>query len=279
MGRLLQLAKPLLAVMPGNSSLRRRCCQHGTSCRVNFAVRPIWLVSLCVIVILLASCGGDRDKPTPTDASDSTISSESSIVGGPTESPDLGRPTLSPDELTALAEITRTPVATNTAAAGSDNPLAISTVSQHECNPEGDETGAMDLEQYLSNFECIIAYYPWPLDRQIDMDAYRNYFSGDPVGFMAGYQYAGMNTFNTCAWYETWLDAFQAGNDARAADALDIMLNFIPNYATLITNYPVEDLGTGENDLARAEVAALGDPTQIQDYVNVQCSWLPDWQE
>jgi len=276
MGRLLQLANPKSATVAaalGRSGQTSGCRVCGTH-----RYRLISVIMLIVSMFALASCGGNKSKVDPTQSGKNTVAIETPSDDDYATTRVSDRPTLSAQELTQFAEITHTVGPTATAAAGSSQVLAISTISEHTCIPEGDKAGVMNLDQYLNNFECIVSYYPWPMDRRVDMDAYRNYFSKDPVGFGPGYQYAGMNTFNTCAWYETWLDANQAGNDQRAARALDIMINIIPNYSEVIPGYPVDDLGTGENDLTRAESAALGDPRQIQDYVNSQCGWLPEWQ-
>jgi hypothetical protein len=220
--------------------------------------------------MILASCGGDG-APNPSATPTRGVESDQTRDAG-------GRPTVDPLELTAFANLTPTIGPTLTAAAGTGQALAISTTANQPCTEQRDEdTGFMTFDQYFVNIKCIEPYFPWPMDRRIDWEKYQAMFAGSEGGFGPGFEYSGIVSFHVCAWFETWLDAYSTGNIERASAAMDVMLNFIPNYESNVPGFP-DDVFDGESPyLDRAQSAALGDPTRIQSYVNGNCGWLPGW--
>lgn len=223
------------------------------------------------VAVLLSACGGG-DEPTRN----STLTE----VAGQSGTPDTrGRPTTEPIVLTEIAGKTPTVGPTKTIAASTNESLIISTTASQPCTAQGDsDTGIMSFEQYFENIKCIESYYPWPMDRRIDWEKYQAIFAGENGGFGPGMQYAGIGSFHVCAWFETWLDAYATGNSERASAALDIMLNFIPNYETIVPGFP-DDVFVGDEKpyLSFGQAAALGDPTPIQSYVDGNCGHLPEW--
>ena len=234
------------------------------------AILTLLAVILAAFVAAFLATRGGEDDP------DSTATVDVGQIQTPVPG---GRPTTDPDLLTEVANATPKVGPTHTPATGADVALAISTTASQPCVERGDpETGIMSVEQYFENVKCIEPYYPWPMDRRIDFEKYQEMFGGERSGFGPQFQYSGIESFHVCAWFETWLDAYAIGNDDRAGAALDVILNFIPNYANEIPGYPPEMSGGGPAPYRRfGEAAALGDPSQIQMYVDGNCGWLPDW--
>jgi hypothetical protein len=228
-----------------------------------------WSSLITIVTILLAACGGSEDS----------ISTSTPHVVQSEISDAEGRPTIDAGVLTEIAGRTPTVGPTQTIAVNAKEPLAISTTVSQPCTEQGDaDTGLMNFEQYFENVECIEPYFPWPMDRRIDWAKYQAMFAGQEGGFGPGFEYVGMTSFHVCAWFETWLDAYAAGNDGRASAALDIMLNFIPNYETVVPGFPDDVfMGNDKPYLSFGQAAALGDPTPIQSYVDGNFGWLPEW--
>ncbi|MER3486618.1 MAG: hypothetical protein C4345_12285 [Chloroflexota bacterium] len=96
------------------------------------------------------------------------------------------------------------------------------------------------------------------------------------AAFEVGLEFTQLTIFNQCAWYLTWLEARQNGDAATEAAALDVTLNIIPNYLTVIPGIPqIYDPAMATHDREIATRASLGDPSLVQLYVESKCQNKP----
>ena len=193
-----------------------------------------------LLTIVLTACGGGSDpEDTPQPA-----------PGPSTASP----PAASPEE-------------TN---------LAVST-SSTGCPEEADEHGFQDYDQFGQTLQCVAELFSWPADRYPDLASARSGFN-DPENahYQAGLSYTVMSSQNRCAWYSEWLDAQQGGNTDAATDALGVITDVIPHFDSVIPGMPpdVVPVAAADQDTERADRAALGDPSLVQQYVSVNCTGL-----
>lgn len=136
-------------------------------------------------------------------------------------------------------------------------------------------------EQYARNLRCAVNLFGWPPGKYPDLDVIiQRWFDQATkeggAAFEVGLEFTQMTIFNRCAWYLTWLEARQNGDAATEAAALDVMLNIIPNYLTVIPGIP-QIYDPGMANLVREEVtrASLGDPSLVQRFVDSPCRNVP----
>ena len=147
------------------------------------------------------------------------------------------------------------------------------------CQPEGEAMGHSRFanpEQYARNLRCAVTLFGWPPGKVIDVEVViQRWFDRATqeggAGFEVGLEFTQMMIFNRCAWYLTWLEARQNGDTATEAAALDVMLNIIPNYLTIVPGIPPihgEDVTNVDREIVTH--AAMGDPSLVQAFVDGQ---------
>lgn len=85
--------------------------------------------------------------------------------------------------------------------------------------------------------------------------------------FTPGIGHGLVGNWHSCAWYMTWLDAYQSGDSELQEEALDVMANILP-YQTSNT------ASAREHDEEIARRAALGDPSLVAQQVQGRCDRL-----
>jgi hypothetical protein len=249
--------------------------------------------------LILAGCGGGAASQSTASARPSetaiatwtpaTAASTSPARPAPSASPSLAAPSQVPSlapPAAASAQITDAPSVTELP---SVTAVAIGwfPASTTPCQPEGEAMGHSRFanpEQYARNLRCAVTLFGWPPGKVIDVEVViQRWFDRATqeggAGFEVGLEFTQMMIFNRCAWYLTWLEARQNGDAATEAAALDVMLKIIPNYESVITGFPANVFSPGSITKIREEVtrASLGDPSLVQQFVDVQCRAIP-WQ-
>jgi hypothetical protein len=147
------------------------------------------------------------------------------------------------------------------------------------CQPEGEHRGNRSFanaEQHWRNFRCAAALFGWPPGKAPDLDRMEPVFfawvaeQGGAM-FEVGYEFTSLTIMNQCAWFMTWLEARKSGDSATEAAVLDVMLNIIPNYLTIVPGIPPihgEDVTNVDREIVTH--AAMGDPSLVQAFVDGQ---------
>jgi hypothetical protein len=147
------------------------------------------------------------------------------------------------------------------------------------CQLEGEHHGNRSFataEQHWRNFRCSVTLFGWPPGKAPDLDRMEPVFfawvaeQGGAM-FEVGYEYTSLTIMNQCAWFMTWLEARKSGDSATEAAALDVMLNIIPNYLTIVPGIPPihgEDVTNVDREIVTH--AAMGDPSLVQAFVDGQ---------
>ena len=130
----------------------------------------------------------------------------------------------------------------------------------------------MNADEYRASVRCAVPLFQWPPGRTPDPT--KMTANIDPTGrYQGGYEYSGVIVTNMCIWYMTFLDAHKNGNAQLEQQTLDYMLNVIPNYDSVIPNFPpgFTDPASSERERQEAQQAQLGDPSSVQSYVDGTC--------
>lgn len=213
---------------------------------------PTPIIAALVLLLGLGACGasGSNSEPTATTAP----SASSSRAGSPTtaSSPpsSAGSPT---------GGETATP---NAAAAGPG------------CIDAADPNASLDLQGYEAELTCAVSLFPWPTDYHLDTaHLVESYAALGPELFEAGSAAGDAALANACAWYSSWLEATQSGDQESASEALDRIVNLVPNYPSLIPGFPPGALDASVTshweELGRR--ALSGDTSAIQREVTTLC--------
>ncbi|CAN5749663.1 hypothetical protein BH23CHL3_BH23CHL3_11500 [soil metagenome] len=188
------------------------------------------LLATLAIMLLLAACSGDEEGEP----------------GAPTD-----RPTLAPG-----------------------TPAAQSIDSNADLDADGD--GYYVESELWQAVRMTFGEYEWPDGYTTTADtilehSFRYATDEQREGslFQVGGEHTKIGGWHECAWYLTWLDAFQSGDSAVQAEALQVMTDILPRNPSLGDGGGVEVL-TGI-----AEAAALGDPSLVQRAVSFTCVDLP----
>ncbi len=131
-----------------------------------------------------------------------------------------------------------------------------------------DGTEFMDSEELAAELRATENSFSWPAGYDPDVEAMigRN---GAPDGsrFQEGMAYTSLGISNQCAWNQTWLDAFESGDEETARKALWVMTEIFPTF-------PNQDWSVVEWQLKAASLAADGDPAMVQQSVTVNCQGM-----
>lgn len=216
---------------------------------------PLRWILLFTCMVTLASCGSDSPQPTST-ASDSDSSLSTPTSSG---SPDPGpRPTLSPAPGTAESTT-------------GVEPAGIQSTDQftvRSASLDDDGNGWVELPDVAVAVHMAFADYSWPVGFELNPETVLQTFTGGQAmsdsGFEVGFEHLLLGRWHTCVWYEAWLTAFANGDDPAEQEALEMIVDVLPENPSI---HP-ESVHLYE---ARAERAAFGDPALIQQFVDVNC--------
>jgi hypothetical protein len=194
------------------------------------------ILAMVTLVLLLMACGGESDD----------------------EAPDPGDVTPSDSQPTLTAE----------------TPGTQSGESGADFDADGD--GYYVESELRRAIRMTFGEYDWPDDYTTTADAileetYRYATDEQREGSLSqvGMEHTLIGGWHECAWYMTWLDAFQSGDSVAQAEALRVMTEILPNNPSLGDGGGVEVLS------GIAETAALGDPSLVQRTVGLSCVDLP----
>lgn len=142
--------------------------------------------------------------------------------------------------------------------------------SSSDLDPDGD--GLLDIDEYELAVAQAVEESQWPDGYRVTPDTIVDTFTGgDPTGIgqmQVGLENTMVGMYNICAWHMAWLDAWQAEDSERQAEALDVMTNGFPER-------PGIDESTRDALGEIAESATLGDPSLVERDVSVNCDKLP----
>lgn len=152
--------------------------------------------------------------------------------------------------------------ASPTTAAGTTEPSA-STGDPFDLTGE-----SMTFDEMSAAYKASIDDYTWPQAYRPDADAIFATASTEFLdgSFQPGFHLTMLTVTNECAWNQAWIDARRNGNEQLEAEALDAMTTLIPE---LPRN--TDDPTTMEYIRNRAEQAALGDPTMVNQFLDANC--------
>jgi hypothetical protein len=133
--------------------------------------------------------------------------------------------------------------------------------------PDGSEF--LDQEGVAAELRATEDTFAWPEGYDPDVEAIVARYLDAPTDsrFQEGMAYTVLGGYNRCAWYQTWLDAHEAGDEATAAQALQVMTEVIPYFPNL-------DPSPEPYLMEVAAAAAEGDPDMVQQMVTVNCQGL-----
>ncbi|MDQ3547257.1 MAG: hypothetical protein M3439_00415 [Chloroflexota bacterium] len=193
------------------------------------------ILAMVTLVLLLMACGGESDD----------------------EAPDPGDVTPSDSQPTLTAE----------------TPGTQSGESGADFDADGD--GYYVESELRRAIRMTFGEYDWPDDYTTTADAileetYRyatdEQREGSPS--QVGMEHTLIGGWHECAWYMTWLDAFQSGVNVAQAEALQVMTN-------VFSENPSHHESTRDALGEIAQAAALGAPSLVQRHVGLRCADLP----
>lgn len=124
---------------------------------------------------------------------------------------------------------------------------------------DADGDGFMNLGEYKQAVQVAFEDYQWPEDYTPTVPVMLTSLDNAPPGehfFQVGMERTKLGSWHQCAWYLAWHDAFQSGDSAGQAEALQVMTDILPNRSTIDPS--------GVQVLSQiAETAALGDPSEV----------------
>jgi hypothetical protein len=136
--------------------------------------------------------------------------------------------------------------------------------------PDGSEF--LDQEGVAAELRATEDKFAWPEGYDPDVEAIIAQTDAPSNSrFQKGMAYTVLGIYNQCAWYQTWLDASESGDDAAAAEAMTVMTDVIP----YIPNNPPNTVAFLQDVAA---TAAGGDPDMVQQMVTVNCQGL-HWED
>lgn len=138
---------------------------------------------------------------------------------------------------------------------------------------DADGDGLLNFNEYEQAVALAVDELQWPDTYQIAagtiIDRFTGGVSAEGDGFEVGLEYSMVGIYHTCAWNMTWLDARRTGDTVREAEALDVLINILPNIPAI---HPT----AREQFTGIAEAASLGDPSLAQQHVTANnCADLP----
>lgn len=108
--------------------------------------------------------------------------------------------------------------------------------------------------------------FVWPTGYDPDVEAVVTE-APDEGRYQDGMAYTVLGIYNKCAWQQTWLDAFEQGDEEMAAEALQVMTDIFPTF-------PNQDVSVVDALDQATALAAEGDPSMVQQMVTVGCQDL-----
>lgn len=130
---------------------------------------------------------------------------------------------------------------------------------------DDDGDGFMTMDEYVAAVEEVFPAYRWPDGYTPTVATMMQSLENAPPGehlFQVGLEHTKLEIWYECAWLMAWLDAFQRGDEAIQAEALQIMTDELP------TN---RDPAGAEFLTGLADSAALGDPSGVTSYTEGGC--------
>lgn len=131
--------------------------------------------------------------------------------------------------------------------------------------PDGSEF--LDRSGLAAELRATEGNFAWPAGYDPDIEAMIAAIPDDDSRYQEGMAYTMLGGYNQCAWYQTWLDAHEAGDEAAEAQALQVMTDVIPYF-------PNHDPSPSPHLMDIATSAADGDPDMVQQLVTVNCQGL-----
>jgi hypothetical protein len=129
--------------------------------------------------------------------------------------------------------------------------------------PDGSEF--LDHEGLAAELRATEDNFAWPEGYDPDVEAIiTEALPADDSRFQEGMAYTILGGYSQCAWYQTWLDAYEAGDEETKAQALQVMTDVIPYF-------PNHDPSPSPHLIDIAASAAGGDPDKVQQMVTVNC--------
>lgn len=135
--------------------------------------------------------------------------------------------------------------------------------------PDGSEF--LDHEGLAAELRATEDKFAWPPGYDPDVEAMIERIPADGSRYQEGMAYTMFGGYNRCAWYQTWLEAREAGDTELEARALQVMTAVIPSF-------PNHDPSPSPHLLELAATAAEGDPDMVQQSVTANCQGLL-WQD
>jgi hypothetical protein len=131
--------------------------------------------------------------------------------------------------------------------------------------PDGSEF--LDHEGLATELRVTEDNFAWPAGYDPDIEAMIENIPADDSRYQEGMAYTMLGGYNQCAWYQTWLDAHEAGDKTTETQALRVMTDVIPYF-------PNHDPSPAPHLIDIAASAAEGDPDMVQQMVTVNCQGM-----
>jgi hypothetical protein len=155
---------------------------------------------------------------------------------------------------------TSPPSALSTAPAGSPDAEAFD--DSAEFDADGDDF--LTVDEHLLAVRAAFDDYRWPDGYTPTVETMTRSLENAQPGdlFQVGLEHTMIESWQECAWYRAWLDAFQRGDAVGQEDALQVMTDELPGY---------RDAAGAEILTDVAQSAALDDPSLVMQRVEGRC--------
>ena len=126
----------------------------------------------------------------------------------------------------------------------------------------------MNSEELAAELRATESRFYWPAGYDPDVEAMiAQNAAPENSRFQEGMAYTSLGIYNQCAWYQTWLDAEESGDEATQAEALRVMTDEVPYF-------PNHSPSPSPFLMKVADSAANGETDMVQQYVTVNCQGM-----